>query len=265
MFSLTNRGKMPQAIQEEFERLFSKLRGFLSQAFDEDGQLVVADPNLAVIPVGGLTMYAGTSAPTGYLMCDGTQVSRVTYKSLFDIIGITYGSGDGSTTFNIPDLRQKFPLGKASAGTGSTLGTSGGTIDHTHGGGTLAAAFSGTTSAAGGHAHVVDSHQHNISADGSHNHTYSGTVATTDAGSTFNAGGGGVPVTTDFHQHTYSGSTSTDGSHSHGGATSSTAPNTSAVGDHTHTFSGTTSAATGTSGTANPPYVVVNYIIFTGV
>lgn len=76
--------------------------------------------------------YGGTSAPTGYLLCDGAAVSRSTYAALFAILSTTYGAGDASTTFNVPDLRGRFPLGKATSGTGSTLGGTGGSIDHTH-------------------------------------------------------------------------------------------------------------------------------------
>ena len=85
-----------------------------------------------IIPSGVITPYAGSSAPIGYLMADGADVSRTTYANLFTVIGTTYGSGDGSTTFNLPDLRQKFPLGKAASGTGNTLGATGGSIDHVH-------------------------------------------------------------------------------------------------------------------------------------
>ena len=65
-------------------------------------------------------------------MCNGAAVSRTTYSALFAGIGTTYGPGDGSTTFNVPDLRQRFPMGKANSGTGSTLGGTGGAIDHSH-------------------------------------------------------------------------------------------------------------------------------------
>lgn len=85
-----------------------------------------------VIPSGAITMYGGSSAPIGYFICDGSAISRSTYSILFVIIGTTYGIGDGASTFNLPDLRQRFPLGKATSGTGNTLGTIGGAIDHIH-------------------------------------------------------------------------------------------------------------------------------------
>lgn len=85
------------------------------------------------VETGTVTFFAGDTAPTGWLLCDGTAVSRSTFADLFAVIGTAYGPGDGSTTFNVPDLRQRFPLGKADAGTGAALGDTGGTIDHTHG------------------------------------------------------------------------------------------------------------------------------------
>lgn len=83
-------------------------------------------------PTGVILNYGGTSAPSGYFLCDGSAVSRTTYSALFAVIGTTFGSGDGSTTFNIPDTRQRFVLNKANAGTGSALGATGGAIDHVH-------------------------------------------------------------------------------------------------------------------------------------
>lgn len=62
-------------------------------------------------PVGVIKEYAGSSAPSGYLECNGAAVSRVTYSTLFGVIGVTYGAGDGVTTFNLPDLRGVFVRG----------------------------------------------------------------------------------------------------------------------------------------------------------
>lgn len=75
-------------------------------------------------PVGTIKMFGGSTAPDGYLMCDGAAVSRTDYASLFAAIGTTYGAGDGSTTFNLPDLKGRFPLG-AGAGNGLTARTVG--------------------------------------------------------------------------------------------------------------------------------------------
>lgn len=76
----------------------------------------------AGVPTGSLFPFAGSTAPTGYLLCDGAAVSRVTYATLFSTIGSTYGAGNGSTTFNVPDLRGRVALG---AGTGTGLNASG--------------------------------------------------------------------------------------------------------------------------------------------
>ena len=62
-------------------------------------------------PVGTVIQFAGSSAPAGYLKANGNAVSRTTYAALFAAIGTTYGTGDGSTTFNLPDLRGEFVRG----------------------------------------------------------------------------------------------------------------------------------------------------------
>ena len=82
------------------------------------------------IPTGTIMPYAGTTAPSGYVLADGSALSRTTYKNLFTICGVAYGSGDGSTTFNVPDLRGRVPVGK-NAATFSTLGATGGTETET--------------------------------------------------------------------------------------------------------------------------------------
>lgn len=63
------------------------------------------------IPKGVINTYAGSIAPNGWLICDGSAISRSTYSDLFNVIGTTYGIGDGDTTFNLPDLRGKIPVG----------------------------------------------------------------------------------------------------------------------------------------------------------
>lgn len=119
------------------------------------------------VPTGGIMLWATTTAPTGWLIANGSNVSRTTFSALFAIIGTTFGAGDGSTTFTLPDFKQRFPLGKASSGIGSTIGNTGGKINHTHGidppstvtstGTTTVAAtpLLGTASAAT-HTHTVD-------------------------------------------------------------------------------------------------------------
>ena len=83
-------------------------------------------------PVGSLMMFGGSSAPTGWLICDGNAISRSTYSDLFAIIGEVFGVGDGSTTFNLPDLRGRSPLGVGSGDglTARALGDKGGEEDH---------------------------------------------------------------------------------------------------------------------------------------
>ena len=100
--------------------------------------------------VGTIIMHTGTSVPNGYLMCDGAAVSRTTYADLFAEIGTTYGSGDGATTFNLPDFRGRRAMG---AGTGPGLTT------RTRGSSVGAETIS-----------TVPTHSHNIS-DPGHSHT----------------------------------------------------------------------------------------------
>jgi len=105
--------------------------------------------------IGAVVAYAGPSAPTGWLFCFGQNVSRTTYAQLFAVIGTTFGIGDGSTTFGLPDCRGRFIAGlDASAGrlTGAqtgglnaTLGAVGGEQGHAP---TLAETFA--------HAHTLN-------------------------------------------------------------------------------------------------------------
>lgn len=72
---------------------------------------------------GLIEPFAGTTVPAGYLLCDGSAVSRIDYATLFEVIGTAFGDGDGSTTFNLPDLGGRVPLGVSQ---GHALGTTGG-------------------------------------------------------------------------------------------------------------------------------------------
>lgn len=64
-----------------------------------------------LVPTGAILPYGGATAPTNYLLCDGSAVSRTTYSALFAVLSTNYGVGDGSTTFNLPNLKGRFPLG----------------------------------------------------------------------------------------------------------------------------------------------------------
>lgn len=85
----------------------------------EDG---IVAANAGLIPTGAVVDFAGSSAPTGYLICDGSAVSRTTYADLFALIDEDYGAGDGSTTFNLPDLRGRVSVGLGTNTAVDTLG-----------------------------------------------------------------------------------------------------------------------------------------------
>jgi microcystin-dependent protein len=93
--------------------------------------LATASGATAALPPGTINMFAGATAPTGWLLCDGSAILRSTYTTLFAVIGTTYGAGDGSTTFNLPDLRGRVAVGYAASGGHadvSTLGNADGSV-----------------------------------------------------------------------------------------------------------------------------------------
>lgn len=82
-------------------------------------------------PSGMLAPFAGATAPEGWLLCDGSAVSRADYALLFDAIGTTYGVGNGTTTFNLPNLKGRIPVGRDAAQTEfDVLGETGGEKAH---------------------------------------------------------------------------------------------------------------------------------------
>ena len=112
-------------------------------------------------PTGGLIPFAGGGAPSGWLLCDGSAISRINYATLFATIGTTYGVGDGSTTFNLPDLRGRVAVGQDNMG-----GTAAGRITSGNSG------VAGTTLGASGGNENLHQHSHaNTLSDPGHNHT----------------------------------------------------------------------------------------------
>ena len=93
----------------------------------EPGGDILSEHYDEIVPIGVIFDYGGTSAPTGFLLCDGSAVSRTTYADLFAIIGTSFGAGDGSTTFNLPDARGRVMIG---VGTGTVaLSFASGAVD----------------------------------------------------------------------------------------------------------------------------------------
>jgi len=79
-----------------------------------------------IIPTGTIWMYAGSTPPSGWLVCDGSNVSRSTYADLFAIVGTDFGNtGGGGTTFNLPDFRGRMPVGNGTGVGGGATGTTG--------------------------------------------------------------------------------------------------------------------------------------------
>ncbi len=116
------RAELLQAIQD-----LNTIKANLGQptgaaSLGSDGRLPVGQlPAGIALPPGSFLPFAGpvapqSSAPAGYLFCDGTAVSRATYAALFAVVGTIYGTADGSTTFNLPDLRGRVPAGAENIG-----------------------------------------------------------------------------------------------------------------------------------------------------
>ncbi len=154
---------------------------------------------------GTIKMFGGTSAPTGFALCDGSAISRTTFATLFAVIGTTFGSGDGSTTFNVPDMGGRVPAGKEASATrltsaaggvdGATLGAVGGGETHTLTTAQLALHTHGSGSyAAANHTHGPGSGSNFITDSGGSNGTNGGASFNSFDGSDSATAGSG-PVT----------------------------------------------------------------------
>lgn len=110
---------------------------------------------------GVVIPYANATAPSGWLICDGQAVSRVTYADLFALIGTTYGAGDSVSTFNVPDLRAKFPMGLNDAATPNGVdGSLTARALADEGGAETSAALVAHTHTQSAHTHGLNSHFH---------------------------------------------------------------------------------------------------------
>lgn len=203
------------------------------------------------LPVGCLMLWLQDALPAGWLSCNGQAVSRTTYASLFAVAGTAYGAGDGSTTFNLPDLRSRVPVGCDARDTRfSTQGATGGSSTATLTAANLPAHQHGTNATATS----AGAHYHNggtTSTAGGHTHTYPAPYMTT--GNIWGAGwsdGGTL-----WRTGTQDSATDHAPAHSHGCATS-------AAADHTHA-SFNTDNGPGTSQALNVtnPFITVAYII----
>lgn len=175
-----------------------------------NGAALGADVTAKLVPVGVVVPFAGTAAPTGWLICAGQAVSRATYASLYLALGTAYGVGDGSTTFNVPDMRGRLALGMDNMG-----GTDAGrlSVTNTLGGSGGAQTKSGTTAAytltvadipAHSHWQVANSGLDFVGAGGT-----GGNVAGQTSGSFSNGTSNQIPTRTTGggagHSHTISG------------------------------------------------------------
>lgn len=223
-----------------------------------------------IIPVGTIVMTAGTNAPTGWLMCDGTEVANATYPALGTLLGVAGASRYGAAAagnVKLPNLISRFPMGAASAGAAVAAGGSANAalVSHSHAG---SAVIDGTAP----HTHGYD-HGHTTGDAGSHAHN----VGSADVGDT---GSAVIGVSTGFvnsSQNRWVNYTNPDGAnlvsfaqirsvgnHNHGatntlsGSVSGGASGTNATHGH-----GLTIVTEGVSATnANlPPYQTVNFMI----
>lgn len=224
------------------------------------------DPN--ALPVGTIQDYAGSTLTNSrWMFCRGQAISRTDYATLFSVIGTTYGAGDGSTTFNLPDLRERFSLGLNSSGTFQTLGATGGSVNHTHivyghkhGVGSL-----NISGASGSHTHTVTDNGH-IHTSPNHRHAINFSDYQVQENKLQ-----GVRETDITQDGSYS---SNSPSHTVGTAVTINASTTGiSINTSTHThpassFSGMVGKTTGligdddqTTSSNNPPYIVLNKII----
>ena len=195
-----------------------------------------------VNPIGTIICFAGQIVPPGWILCDGSEISKSEYSKLFSVIGNTYGTPANSSNFILPNLQQRTPLGKSNS---NNLGDNGGNSSITLSTNQLPShSHTGTTSAAGSHSHTAT--------DAGHNHSYNDAYFAENRGGRTNVYGtaSSSDYDNDYIYRTPTPTTST------GYANISVSNN----GEHTHTF---TTELTGNNSSINimNPYLVLNYLI----
>jgi microcystin-dependent protein len=146
------------------------------------------------IPTATIVPWSDTSAPSGFLECNGTAVSRTTYSALFAVVGTTYGAGDGSTTFNLPDLQDNVAIGKSGT---KAVGSTGGANTVTSTGNVAGSTANATLSTA-----QLASHSHN--GGGNAMSAFSGAPAGENPNRGFNASTTGSAGSGGGHSHNMS-------------------------------------------------------------
>lgn len=249
------------------------------------------DSRLGGAPAGVVLPFAGTAEPSGWLFCYGQAVSRETYAALFAAIGSTYGAGDGSTTFNLPDCRERVLAGKGDmGGTSANRLQRSKTVNFTSGNAVISGIISTSNLRAGMLAYHanIPAGTTILSIDSSSQLTLSAAPTANGTGQVIRfwvldantlGGNGGAPqvaqAASEMPAHTHTGTASTAGAHTHsGGATSSLQgqtengggasanTQTGSAGDHTHTLT-INSAGGGNAHSNVQPTIILNYIIKT--
>ena len=208
-----------------------------------DLQLNFENYRKLINPCGMIVNFSGDNAPNGWLICDGSEISKITYASLFDVIGTKYGSASNSNNFKLPDLGERIPAGFKSGTNilGNTGGNSSITLttsqipSHTH---------TGTTISDGLHSHTINDP----------GHTHSQTTVNDD----FNNSGGNIYPTNS--NPSFAGYDTAETRTWNNISTDSTGISINLNGAHTHTFT-TNSTGGGVSIDIRNKFIVLNYII----